>query len=286
MLNTRLAKEEPRPKLRRQLPLDLTLRNGHRTVILDDSQVTTQRAEFASKLEKAMTEEIFRSDSYARECEATIEAIADSAVTVDRTVFYPMGGGQPGDTGSMRWDGGTAAIVDTRYGGEGQILHIVEEGIELPAAGQAVHLEIDWDRRYRHMRMHTAMHLLGSILKYGVTGGNISEDKSRLDFDMEDTVDKEVVGAELSALVAADHAVSCRWITDEELDANPDLVRTMSVQPPRGKGKVRLLEIESVDLQPCGGTHLRSTAEVGKVRIGKVEKKGRRNRRVNIHLDD
>ena len=233
-----------------------------------------------------MTKEIFRSDSYAKVCDATVETVADTGITFDRTVFYPTGGGQPGDTGSIRWEGGSAAIVDTRYNNDGEILHLVAEGSELPPAGEAVHLEIDWERRYRHMRMHTAMHLLGSILNYGVTGGNISADKSRLDFDMEDTVDKEAVGAELTALVAADHPVSCRWITDEELDANPDLVRTMSVQPPRGKGKVRLLEIESVDLQPCGGTHLRSTAEVGKVRIGKVEKKGRRNRRVNIHLDD
>ena len=233
-----------------------------------------------------MTEEIFRNDSYASECDATIETVTGSAITVDRTVFYPMGGGQPGDTGSIRWEGGTAVVIDTQYGPDGQILHVVDEGDELPAAGMPVHLKIDWDRRYRHMRMHTAMHLLGSILRYGVTGGNISVEKSRLDFDMEDTVDKEAVGTELSALVAADHPVSCRWITDEELDANPDLVRTMSVQPPRGKGKVRLLEIEGVDLQPCGGTHLRSTAEVGNVRVGKVEKKGRRNRRVNIHLDD
>ena len=136
------------------------------------------------------------------------------------------------------------------------------------------------------MRMHTAMHLLGSILKYDVTGGNISTEKSRLDFNMEDTVDKESVAAAMKELVAADRGVSCRWISEEELDENPQLVRTMSVQPPRGKGAVRLLEIDSVDLQPCGGTHVRSTSEVGAVRIGKVEKKGRQNRRVNIHLDD
>ena len=163
---------------------------------------------------------------------------------------------------------------------------MLEEGAALPQPGDQVELSIDWDRRYRHMRMHTAMHLLGSILHYGVTGGNISAEKSRLDFDMTDTVDKEAVGAALAELVAANHPVSCRWITEEELDKNPDLVRTMSVQPPRGKGAIRLLEIENVDLQPCGGTHLHSTAEVGAVRIGKVEKKGRQNRRVNIHLDD
>ena len=233
-----------------------------------------------------MTDELFRKDSYLKDCDAEVVAVTDRAVVVDRTVFYPLGGGQPGDTGSMSWSTGSASIVDTRYGDAGEILHLVDDDSPLPAVGDTVHLELDWDRRYRHMRMHTAMHLLGAVLKYGVTGGNISVDKSRLDFDMEDPVDKEAVGAALQALVEEDHPVSCRWISDAELDANPDLVRTMSVQPPRGKGQVRLLEIEGVDLQPCGGTHLKTTAEVGKVRIGKVEKKGRRNRRVNIHLDD
>ena len=233
-----------------------------------------------------MTDELFRKDSYLRDCDAEVVAVTDRAVVVDRTVFYPLGGGQPGDTGSMSWSTGSASIVDTRYGDAGEILHLVDDDSPLPLVGETVHLELDWDRRYRHMRMHTAMHLLGAVLKYGVTGGNISADKSRLDFDMEDTVDKEAVAAAMQALVDEDHPVSCRWISDAELDANPDLVRTMSVQPPRGKGQVRLLEIEGVDLQPCGGTHLKTTAEVGKVRIGKVEKKGRRNRRVNIHLDD
>ena len=233
-----------------------------------------------------MTEELFREDSYLRECDARVVAVEDGAVVVDRTVCYPLGGGQPGDTGTLSWKDGSAAIVDTRYGEGGTIRHVLAEGAPAPVPGDAVHVTIDWERRYRHMRMHTAMHLLGSVLRYGVTGGNISGEKSRLDFDMEDTVDKEAVGAALAELVAGDHAVSCRWITEEELDAQPDLVRTMSVQPPRGKGSIRLLEIEGVDLQPCGGTHVLSTAEVGRVRIGKVEKKGKRNRRVNIHLDD
>ena len=233
-----------------------------------------------------MTDELFRKDAYLKECDAEVVAVEGEAVAVDRTVFYPLGGGQPGDTGMMSWPGGSASVTDTRYGDSGQILHQLEDGSSLPAVGETVHLELDWDRRYRHMRMHTAMHLLGAVLRYGVTGGNISAEKSRLDFDMEDSVDKAAVAAEMQALVAADHPITCRWISDAELDANPELVRTMSVQPPRGKGEVRLLEIEGVDLQPCGGTHLKSTAEVGKVRIGKVEKKGRRNRRVNIHLDD
>jgi misacylated tRNA(Ala) deacylase len=233
-----------------------------------------------------MTEELFRSDSYLRECDATVVGVGDGTITTDRTVFYPLGGGQPGDTGQAKWSGGAAQIVDTRYGEGGGIVHHIEAGSPLPGVGDTVRLSLDWGRRYRHMRMHTAMHLLGSVLQYGVTGGNISTEKSRLDFDMEDTVDKEAVQAALQELVAADHPVSFRWITDEELDANPELVRTMSVQPPRGKGKVRLLEIAGVDLQPCGGTHLKSTGEVGQVRIGKVEKKGKRNRRVNLHLDD
>lgn len=233
-----------------------------------------------------MTEELFREDSYLKECDAAVVSTDDAGVILDRTVCYPLGGGQPGDTGTMSWGGSSVAIVDTRYAEDGSIRHVVDNGAELPSVGDTVRIVLDWDRRYRHMRMHTAMHLLGSVLHYGVTGGNISAEKSRLDFDMEDTVDKEAVTAALEALVAQDHAVSCRWISDEELDAQPELVRTMSVQPPRGKGRIRLLEIENVDLQPCGGTHLRSTAEVGKVRIGKVEKKGKRNRRVNIHLDD
>ncbi len=233
-----------------------------------------------------MTQELFREDSYIKECDATVVAIDDGAVILDRTRFYPLGGGQPGDTGEITCAGGKATVVDTRYGDGGTIRHVVEENSVLPEVGQQVHASIDWDQRYRHMRMHTALHLLGSVLKYGVTGGNISADKSRLDFDMEDTIDKEAVGIAIRSLVEADHAVTCRWITDEELAAQPDLVRTMSVQPPKGRGKVHLLEIESIDLQPCGGTHVRSTAEIGKVRIGKVEKKGKRNRRVNIHLDD
>lgn len=232
-----------------------------------------------------MTEDLFRHDSYLQECEATVVDVTRDGIVLDRTVFYPTGGGQPGDTGKISWDGGKAAVIDTRYGDGGVIRHVVAEGSPLPGAGVPVKALIDWNRRYKHMRMHTALHLLGSILPYGVTGGNISAEKSRLDFDMEDTVDKEDVNAKLQALVEANHPVACRWITDEELEAQPELVRTMSVQPPKGAGKVRLLEIEGVDLQPCGGTHLKSTGEVGQVRLGKVEKKGKRNRRVSIVLD-
>ena len=234
----------------------------------------------------AKTRELFREDSYLREGDARVISADDRQVVLDQTVCYPMGGGQPGDTGRLDWDGRSARIADTRYGDGGTICHIVADGDPVPAPGAAVRVVIDWDRRYRHMRMHTALHLLGSVLHYGVTGGNIGADRSRLDFDMEDTVDKDAVTAELSKLVAANHGVSCRWITEAELDAQPELVRTMSVQPPRGAGRIRLLEIQSVDLQPCGGTHLRSTGEVGTVRVSKVEKKGKHNRRVCIELDD
>jgi len=235
-----------------------------------------------------MTEELFREDAYLKDCEATVTAIEDGALILNRTIFYPLGGGQPGDTGTIAWDGedgGSVEIVDTRYG-EAGIRHIAAEGASLPDPGTPVRLSIDWDRRYRHMRMHTGLHLLGSVLQFGVTGGNIGAEKSRLDFDMQDPVDKEAVTDALHALVEADHPVSHRWISDAELDAQPELVRTMSVKPPQGAGRVRLLEIEGVDLQPCGGTHLRSTGEVGSVRVSKVEKKGRHNRRVSIVLDD
>ncbi len=232
-----------------------------------------------------MTEALFREDSYLRECQATVLEAGPGSIVLDRTVFYPVGGGQPGDTGTISWDGGSVEVTDTHYGDAGAIRHLTDADAAIPDNGTSVTAMLDWDRRYLHMRMHTALHLLGSVLQYGVTGGNISATKSRLDFDMEDTVDKEDVTAKIQALVAADHPLSCRWITDEELDAQPDLVRTMSVQPPKGAGKVRLLEIEGVDLQPCGGTHLKSTGEVGQVRVGKVEKKGRRNRRVSIVLD-
>ena len=233
-----------------------------------------------------MTEDLFRHDSYQKSCDAVVTADDGDAIVLDRTVFYAMGGGQPGDTGTILWDGGSASVIDTRYGEDGVIRHIVAEDSKKPKVGDDVRAELDWDRRYRHMRMHTALHLLGSVLQYGVTGGSISSEKSRLDFDMQDAVDKEEVSKALKALVEENHVVSCRWISDEELEAQPDLVRTLSVQPPKGAGKIRLLEIEGVDLQPCGGTHLNSTGEVGQVRIGKVENKGKHNRRFNIHLDD
>lgn len=233
-----------------------------------------------------MTEELFRQDGYIKECQSRVVAIEDGAVVLDRTVFYPLGGGQPGDIGVLSTaNGSELKIVDTLKGEQG-IRHLLEEGSALPQIGDEVSVEIDWQRRYRLMRMHSCMHLLCSIVPFGVTGGSIREDSARLDFDAEETFDKEHLTTELNRLVEEDHAMSMRWITDQELDAQPDLVRTMSVQPPRDSGKVRLIEFEGVDLQPCGGTHVKSTGEIGRVRVRKIEKKGKHNRRVNIVFDD
>ena len=232
-----------------------------------------------------MTELLHRSDAYLKECDATVTSVGENTVNLDRTVFYALGGGQPGDTGTLTWDGGQAAIIDTRYGEDGSVNHIIEDDATLPQIGTAVTATLDWERRFIHMRMHTALHLVGSIIPFGVTGGNISAAKSRLDFDTSEPIDKEDITLQLNALVDANKSVSHRWITNEELAAQPDLVRTMSVKPPKGSGQVRLLEIEGIDLQPCGGTHLNSTGEVGQVRVSKIENKGKHNRRVNIVLD-
>jgi len=236
-----------------------------------------------------MTEELFREDAYAKECEATVSGVDERGIQLDRTVFYAAGGGQPGDTGNLRCDDGRqVAITDTvKSTGSGLHLHVPAEGGPVLAAGDRVIAKIDWDRRFAHMRMHSALHLLCAVVEGGVTGGSIGAEKSRLDFDLPDTsLDKERIAADLNRLVAEDHSVDAQWITEEELAANPDLVRTMSVKPPLGLGRVRLMEIPGVDLQPCGGTHVRRTGEIGRLRVGKIENKGRHNRRINIHLDD
>lgn len=235
----------------------------------------------------AATELLFRDDPYSKTCVARVLKVSERALFFDRTIFYPLGGGQPGDQGQARRPDGTAInIVNTFANADGEICHAIEEQGPVLHDGDEVELVLDWERRHAHMRMHTGLHLLGAVVPFGVTGGNISATRSRLDFDMQDGLDKEPLTASLNALVTADHPVLSRWITQDELAAQPELVRTMSVRPPANVAKLRLLEIPGVDLQPCGGTHLRSTAEVGAVRIGKVEKKGRQNRRVNIHLDD
>ncbi len=233
-----------------------------------------------------MTVELFREDGYLSSCEATVVAIEENAVITDQTVFYPLGGGQPGDVGSLTLgDGSMLQVIDTLKGEQG-IKHVLAEGSALPQVGDRVKLEIDWARRHRLMRMHSCMHMLCSIVPFPVTGGAIREDSARLDFDAEQPMDKEALNAELNRVIEEDHPMSLRWITDAELDAQPELVRTMSVQPPRGSGRVRLVEFAGVDLQPCGGTHVKSSAEIGAVRIRKIEKKGRHNRRVNIVFAD
>jgi misacylated tRNA(Ala) deacylase len=232
-----------------------------------------------------MAELLFRDDAYLRSCEATVVGVDERGIRLDRTVFYPMGGGQPGDTGQLtRADGGAVAIVDARKGdGLDDVLHIPAPGSPVPAVGERVTAEIDWDRRYRLMRMHTCLHLLCAVVPGAVTGGQISDGKARLDFDVPgESLDKAAITERLNALIAADHPATPRWITDAELAAQPDLVRTMSVKPPTGFGKVRLLDIAGVDLQPCGGTHIRHTAEIGRVEVTKIENKGRQNRRVNL----
>ncbi len=235
-----------------------------------------------------MTTELFRDDSYLKSCQATVIAVDEQGIQLDQTVFYPMGGGQPGDTGVLSTDDGRAVtIVDTRKNRDtGAHVHVPQDGAPELSVGDTVTAQIDWDRRYRLMRMHSALHLLCAVIDGGVTGGQIGEEKSRLDFDLEETaLDKDVIVAALNSLVSAGHAMGHRWITDAEMAENQDLVRTMSVKPPMGAGRVRLMEIaDGVDLQPCGGTHVANTSEIGELRVGKIENKGKHNRRVNIHL--
>jgi len=232
-------------------------------------------------------EEVFREDAYAGTCSAKIISSGPEGIILDRTVFYPMGGGQPGDTGTLKSpDGSVTHIADTRKSQDGTgIIHVPVDGDPLPAVGSTIEAEIDWDRRYRHMRMHTTLHLLCSLVEGDVTGGQIGADKSRLDFNIPaGTVDKVELTERLNALIVADHAVSARWVSEEELTSRDDLVRTMSVKPPMGSGSVRLLDVQGVDLQACGGTHVARTGEIGPVEVSKIENKGKQNRRINVVL--
>ena len=233
-----------------------------------------------------MTEALFRADSYLSEAPARVAFAEPRAIALDRTVFYPQGGGQPGDQGDIILDGGEAiAIVNTVYDADRKtILHVPAEGAALPAPGARVVARIDWSRRYGRMRAHTALHLLSVVLPYPVTGGAVGEGEGRLDFDCEALLDKAEVERKLNELIALDASVTQRWITDEELEANPALVKTMSVKPPTGTGRVRLVAIENLDLQPCGGTHVAHTGEIGRASVTQIEKKGRINRRVRIAL--
>jgi len=238
------------------------------------------------------TIELFREDAHLRACEARITGVDDRGIRLDCSVFYPHGGGQAGDSGELRCaDGLIIAIADTRKGeAPGEILHVPAAGqgdaLALLTPGDAVTASIDWQRRHRHMRFHTATHLLCALVPHPVDGCSITAGYARLDFHMNDPLDKDALTAGFARLVAGGHPVSHRWISDEELDANPGLVRSMSVQPPRGTGRVRLLEIEGVDLQPCGGTHVANTAEIGAVVVTKIEKKSAMTRRVVLGLAD
>lgn len=235
-----------------------------------------------------MTDKLYLDDAYARGCEARVVDVTPGGVVLDRTVLYARSGGQPGDAGRLRWARGEAPVAEALKGDGDAVLHPIAG--EMPAIGDAVTVELDWARRHRHMRMHTAMHLLCSLTPgIGVTGGQIGGEKSRLDFDLPEPPPKEWWEERLNALVAADHPVSFSSITEAELDANPGLVRTLSVQPPRTGGRIRLVRIGAgdtpVDLQPCGGTHVRSTAEIGRVTVLKLESKGRQNRRISVTVE-
>ena len=234
-----------------------------------------------------MTEPLFRQDAYLTETPAKVMAMTERGIVLDRTVFYAQGGGQPGDSGWLVLaDGREIAIANAVYGEDRRtIVHVPADGVSEVSVGDRVLARIDWARRLPRMRIHTALHLLSVVLPFPVTGGAIGEGDGRLDFDIPDAgLDKAELGKGLNELIARDAPVTESWITDEELDANPGLVKTMSVKPPRGAGRVRLVRIEGIDLQPCGGTHVRRTGEIGAVAITDIEKKGKQNRRVRIAL--
>jgi len=238
-----------------------------------------------------MTEPLYRSDPYCRETVGTVSAITDEGgIVLDRSIFYPQGGGQPGDSGILRWDGHEIEIATAIKGPNDSVILLPAEPVSLPSIGTEVTQILNWERRHRHMRVHTALHLLSVVIPLPVTGGSIGADKGRLDFDMPEAPDnKAELEDTLNRLIACDFRVTEEWITEGELDANPGLVKTMSVKPPRGAGRIRLVRIgageNTADLQPCGGTHVAWTSEIGKVRLGKIEKKGAQNRRVSLHIE-
>lgn len=228
---------------------------------------------------------LFIEDSYLKDFDATILNIDSNKIILDRTAFYAKSGGQPGDIGKIILNGKEINIIDTVYDNKQNILHVCENSNDLKI-DEKIKGKINWEIRYKHMRMHTALHLLCSLIPYDVTGGQISYEKSRLDFNADDKIEKEEIENKINQLVEDDHEISYQWITLEELDNQPDLVRTMSVKPPRTNNEIRLVKIGSIDLQPCGGTHVRRTKEIGSIRIGKIENKGKMNRRVNLSISD
>ena len=233
-----------------------------------------------------MTVLVFRDDAYLTECAAVVTGhTPEGGIIMDRTVFYPTGGGQPGDSGRITWTGGGMAIATAVKVEGGFVALVPAEPRPMPPVGTRVQMVLDWTRRHRHMRVHTALHLLSVVIPLPVTGGQIGTDRGRLDFDMPDPPgDISVIEAAVNRLIDRDLEVSEEWITDAELLANPGLVKTMSVMPPMGQGRVRLVRIGQIDLQPCGGTHVARTSEIGRIEIGKIEKKGRINRRVTLSL--
>jgi len=245
------------------------------------------RFEKLEQEDNALTELLFRDDAYRRECQSIVTRITEKGYILDATTFYPQGGGQPGDSGVLiAIDGSEIPIITTIYDeNRTQILHVPDESSPRLEQGAAVIARLDWEQRFARMRIHTALHLLSVVLPYPVTGGAIGAGDGRLDFDIQDAgLDKTEIAEKLNQLIARDASLSERWITDEELEANPGLVKTMSVKPPRGAGRVRLIEIDGIDLQPCGGTHVRSTAEIGRIAVTDIQKKGKQNRRVRIAL--
>jgi misacylated tRNA(Ala) deacylase len=229
---------------------------------------------------------LFRDDAYLDHCTAKVVEIGDQGIVLDRTVFYATSGGQPGDRGTLTGADGTQTPIATAVYADAQksvIAHAPAAAGARPAMGDELAARIDWELRYARMRMHTALHLLSAVLPYPVTGGSVGERESRLDFDIPEAgLEKDSITQKLMAMIAADAPVTTRWITDAELAANPGIVKTMSVKPPMGSGRVRLVEIVGYDLQPCGGTHVRRTSEIGAVRVTQIEKKGKQNRRVRI----
>lgn len=234
------------------------------------------------------TKKVYYEDSYRKSLSATVTCVDGEWIEFDQTIFYPEGGGQPGDTGELHASSVSFRILDTRKGSNPDtIRHQLDSVHHGLSQGETVTMELDWDRRYRHMRMHTSMHLLGSLIPVPVTGGSVGEEKSRLDFDLGDhQIDKEDLTEKMNQLIETAHPVRFESITDKELDENPGLVRTMSVQPPRGVGIIRMVRVVDVDYQPCGGTHISNTSEIGQVRISKIENKGKRNRRVHLVFDE
>ena len=234
------------------------------------------------------TELLFRDNAYSRVAAARVVGVTERGIELDRTIFYPQGGGQVGDTGVLLRENGERVVIgDTRKGGAiDSVLHVPMADMPRPEVGETVALEIDWERRHKLMRLHTALHVMSCVVVAPVTGGNIAPDKGRLDFDIDmSLLDAETIERETNLLIARGVETETVWITDEELDARPELVKTMSVQPPRGAGKVRLLKIPGIDLQPCGGTHVKNIAEIGGIRVIKIRSEGRRNRRVEIVLE-